>query len=165
MPSGWLSSYTGLNMKSFRAYLATTVVALFAVAFVSLASAFAADIPDDDDQDILIRTALVTFNDANMTGDYSVFVAKASKEFQSQFNADKMAAAFDSFRKNKLYFEDIVTADYDSYEKAKMDGDALVLVGVFKTDELEVTYNLHFLKNDNAWKVSGINVDATKKKQ
>jgi len=152
-------------MKSIRANLATCFIALFALAFICLSPAFAADLPDDDDQDILIRTTLVTFNDANMTGDYSVFVAKASKEFQSQFNAEKMAAAFESFRKNKLYFEDIVTADYDSYEKAKTDGNALVLVGVFKTDELEVKYNLHFLKNDDAWKVSGINVDATKKKQ
>jgi hypothetical protein len=47
-------SYMGLNMKSIRAYLATAIVALFAVTFVYLAPAFAINIPDDDDQDILI---------------------------------------------------------------------------------------------------------------
>ena len=56
----------GLNMKSIRACLATAIVALFAVTFVSLAPAFAVDIPDDDDQDILIRATLVTFNDARI---------------------------------------------------------------------------------------------------
>ena len=42
---------------------------------------------------------------------------------------------------------------------------ALVLVGVFKTDDLQVKYNLRFVQNDNAWKMIGVNVDATKKKQ
>jgi hypothetical protein len=167
MPSGWLFlafSYMGLNMKSIRGYLAAAVIALFAVTFVSLAPAFAADIPDDDEQDILIRNTLMTFNDANLSGNYSVFVAKASKEFQAQFTAEKMAAAFESFSKGKLDMSDVVTADYDSYEKAKLDGNALVLVGVFKTDDLEVKYNLRFLQNDTAWKVSSINVDATRSK-
>jgi hypothetical protein len=154
----------GLNMKSIRAYLATAIVALFAVTFVSLAPAFAIDIPDDDDQDILIRATLMTFNDANLSGNYSVFMAKASKEFQAQFTAEKMASAFESFSKNKADLGDVVTADYDSYEKARLDGNALVLVGVFKTDDFEVKYNLRFLQNEDVWKVSSINVDATKTK-
>jgi hypothetical protein len=144
--------------------LATTVVALFAVIFVSLAPAFAIDIPNDDDQDILIRNTLMTFNDANLSGNYSVFMAKASKEFQAQFSAEKMAAAFTSFSKSKVDLSDVVTADYDSYEKARLDGNVLVLVGVFKTDDTEVKYNLRFLQNDNAWKVSSVNVDATRSK-
>jgi hypothetical protein len=146
----WLFSYMGLNMKSIRACLATAIVALLAVAFVSLPPAFAVDIPDDDDQDILIRATLMTFNDANLSGNYSVFMAKASKEFQAQFTAEKMASAFESFSKNKVDLGDVVTADYDSYEKARLDGNALVLVGVFKTDDFEVKYNLRFPQNDDA---------------
>jgi hypothetical protein len=153
-------------MNSIRANLATCFVALFALAFTYVAPAFAADIPDDDDQDVLIRTTLMTFNDANMTNNYSVFVAKASREFQSQFTAEKMAGAFEAFRKGELYFEDVVTADYASYEKAKIDNDgALVLAGVFKTDVMEVKYRLRFIQNDKVWKVAGINFDATRKKQ
>jgi hypothetical protein len=156
----------GLFMKSIRANLAICFIALFALAFTYVLPAFAADIPADDDQDVLIRTTLMTFNDANMTNNYSVFVAKASKEFQSQFTADKMASAFEAFRKNELYFEDVVTADYDSYEKAKIDNEgALVLAGVFKTDDMEVKYRLRFIQNNKIWKVAGINVDATRKKQ
>src|SRR5215475_8487766 len=128
-------------MKSIRANLATCFVARLALAFICLSPAFAADIPDDDDQDILIRTTLMTFNDANMTNNYSVFFAKASKELQSQSTIEKMQAAFEAFRKNELYFEDVVTADYDSYEKAKIDTDGtLLLAGVFKTDDMEVKY-------------------------
>jgi opacity protein-like surface antigen len=156
----------GLFMKSTRANLANCLVALLALAFMCLSPAFAADIPNDDDQDVLIRTTLMTFNDANMTNNYSVFLAKASKEFQSQFTVEKMASAFEAFRSNELYFEDVVTADYDSYEKAKIDNDgALVLAGVFKTEDMEVKYRLRYVQNNNIWKVAGINVDATRKKQ
>jgi len=61
-----------------------------------------------------------------------------------------------------LFFEAVVTAEYDSWEKAKFDPDgALVLAGVFKTDELEVKYRLRFVQSNKVWKVLGIKVDAT----
>jgi hypothetical protein len=153
-------------MKSIQANLATCFVAFFVLAIAWVMPAFAADIPDDDSQDVLIRTTLLTFNDANMTNNYAVMLARSSKQFQSQFTTDKMATAFEIFRKNKLFFEEVATADYDSSEKAVIDKEgALVLVGAFKTDDLQVKYNLRFVKNDDAWKMLGINVDATKKKQ
>ena len=56
-----------------------------------------------------------------------------------------------------------MTADYDSYEKAKLAPDGeLVLAGVFKTDDMEVTYQLKFFQNDKVWKMSGIDVNAKK---
>jgi len=70
----------------------------------------------------------------------------------------------EAFRKSELYFEDVVTADYDSYEKATIDGDgALVLAGVFKTDDMQVKYRIRYVQNNKVWKLLGINVDATKK--
>jgi hypothetical protein len=148
-------------------HLFAAALALAAWAVVLVAPALAAtEIPGDDDQDVLIRTTLMTFNDANMTNNYSVFFSKASKEFQSQITVEKMQSAFEGFRKNELYFDDVVTADYDSYEKAQLDNDgALVLAGVFKTDDMEVKYRLRFVQNNKLWKVLGINVDATMKKQ
>jgi hypothetical protein len=154
------------STRFFNSRLCAAAVALLALTIVTFAPAFAAEIPNDDDQDVLIRTTLMTFNDANMTDNYSVFLAKASKELQSQANAEKMASAFEGFRKNELFFEDVATADYDSYEKAKIDNDgALVLAGVFKTDDMEVKYNLRFIQNNKIWKVLAINVNATRKKQ
>ena len=72
---------------------------------------------------MLIRSTLVMLNDANMTNNYCLLLAKTSKRFQLQFSADKMAAAFEGFRKNELFFEDVVIADYDSYEKATIDSE------------------------------------------
>ena len=127
------------------------------------APANAASLPSDDEQEVLIRTTLMTFNDANMTANYSVLHAKASKEVQAQLSIEKLFDTFKPFRTNQLFFEDIIYEDYDSYEDAKIDDEgALVLAGVFKTDSIRVKYRLRFVKNDAAWKWLGINADVQK---
>jgi hypothetical protein len=78
---------TTFNLSQRLSALAGFLVALLALVAVSLAPACAAEIPSDDEQDVLIRTTLMTFNDANMTGNYAVLLAKGSKQFQSQFSA------------------------------------------------------------------------------
>lgn len=136
---------------------------LFILCGLLFSAASAANVPSDSDQDILIKTSLMTFNDANMTGNYAVFVAKAAKEFQAQVTAEKLATSFEGFRKNELFFESVVTDEYESSEKAKIDSEgALILAGVFKGEEMRVKYRLRYLKNGNAWKLLGINVDATR---
>jgi len=152
-------------LTSFPAQILARVVSLLALAILAISPAIAAaDIPSDDDQDIMIRSTLMTFNDANMTNNYAVLYAKASKQFQAQITQEKMQSAFEAFRKNELFFEDVVTADYDSYEKATIDGEgALVLAGVFKTDDMQVKYRIRYVQNNKVWKLLGINVDATRK--
>jgi len=136
------------------------LAALLLSAVLSLTPARAAEIPSDDDQDVLVRTTLMTFNDANMTNIYSVMIAKSSKQFQAQITPEKLASSLEAFRTGKLFFEEIVTADYDSQEKAKIDPDgALVLAGVLKGDAWQVKYNLRFVMNETAWKLLGFNVD------
>jgi hypothetical protein len=98
-----------------------------------------------------------------MTGNYAVFFAKASKQFQEQVSMDKLASGAENFRQNKLFFESIVTDDYASYDKAVINQQgALVLAGVFKGDAMQVTYNLQFVQNDNEWKLLGFTVNAKK---
>jgi hypothetical protein len=141
-------------------------VAFFALAMIAFSPARAAEIPSDDDQVVLIRTTVMTFNDANMTNDYSVFFAKSAKELQALISPEKMSAAFEVFRRNQGYFENVVTAEYESSEKPFIDKDGgLVLAGVLKVDAMDVTYNLKFLPNDNVWKVVGINVNVNRPKK
>ena len=151
-------------MLGARRAALTLVAAVMMI--VTVAPANAASVPSDDEQEILIRTTLMTFNDANMTGNYSVLHAKASKEVQAQLSIEKLFETFKPFRTNQLFFEDIIYEDYDSYEDAMFDSDgALVLVGVFKTDRVKVSYRLEFVKNDAVWKWSGIKVNADKLRQ
>ena len=151
--------------NSFRTFRSTigVLLSLVFLSAMSLTQAYAIDLPTDDEQDVLVRTTLMTFNDANMTGNYSVLLAKASKQFQEQMTPEKLAAAFESFRSKGLFFESIVTDDYESQQKAKLDSEgALVLAGEFKNDEVQVKYKLRFAQNNNVWKVIGIDVDAKK---
>jgi hypothetical protein len=141
-------------------------VALLGVSMLTIAPAAAVEIPADHAQDALIRSTLARFNDANMTNDYSVFMANASQQLQTQVPLEKMAAAFEGFRKNHVFFDDVVAAKYASHEKAVIDKDgALVLVGVMNLDKADLKYNLRFVQNDNVWKVLFINVDVSGKKQ
>lgn len=143
--------------------LAGVVIAVMMIAGAFLAPAYAADIPSDDEQDVLIRSTLASLNDANMTNNYAVFFAKASKQFQEQVTMEKLASGGEVFRRNKLFFESVVTDDYDSYEKAVINQKgALVLAGTFKGDAMQVTYNLEFVQNDNEWKLLGFTVNAKK---
>jgi hypothetical protein len=143
--------------------LAGVVVAVLMIATAFVAPAYAAEVPSDDEQDVMIRSTLATFNDANMTGNYSILIAKASKQFQDQMSAEKLAAGTEDFRKNHLFFENVVTDEYESSEKATIDQEgALNLAGVFKGGKMKVTYKLRFVQNANAWKLIGITVNATK---
>jgi hypothetical protein len=138
-------------------------VALLIFAAASFQPAHAIQIPSDGEQDVLVRTTLMTFNDANMTGNYAVLLAKASRQFQSQITADKLATAFAPFRTNELFFESAVSAHCDPSGKPTIDSvGALVLAGVLKTEEMQVKYRLRFVQNGKEWKLLGINVDAKK---
>lgn len=126
---------------------------------VAFLPAYAVEMPSEDEQDVLIRTTLMTFNDANMTGNYSVLWAKASKDVQGDVTPEKMAATFEAFRKKEFYIEEVVTAEYDSEEKAKLDSQGiLVLAGVFKLEEKKVTYRLAFVQDAKVWKLVSLNV-------
>lgn len=157
-------SSISISVASRKFFTAVALVmSLSFLSAMSLSPAYAIDLPTDDEQDVLVRTTLMTFNDANMTGNYSVLLAKASKQFREQMTVEKLTVAFESFRSKKLFFEGIVTDDYESQQKAKLDSEgALVLAGEFKNDDVQLKYKLRFAQDSDAWKVIGIDVDAKK---
>ena len=117
-----ISSYpvTGFQFRRGLAGLPGLIASLLLLIAVSLSPAHALEIPSDEEQDVLIRSTLMTFNDANMTGNYTVLLAKASKQFQSQYSAEQAFAAFEAFRKNQLFFEAVVTAEYEFLGEGKI---------------------------------------------
>ena len=59
------------------------------------------------------ESSLLSFNDANVTGNYTVFHAKLSKPFRQQFTPERLKETFKSFAEKQIDFDIIaaMTAD------------------------------------------------------
>src|ERR1700746_2011556 len=94
-----------------------------AVLFLALFGrpAFAQKVPLPAVQEILIKTSLLTFNDANTTGNYEVFHDKLSKPFRDQFPPAKLAETFKGFRDQHVYLDLIAAKTPIQSEEPKVD--------------------------------------------
>jgi hypothetical protein len=140
----------------------TAIVRMLAVMALMLAVSLAQaqnKVPSERALEALVKTTLLTFNDANVTGNYEVFHAKLSKPFREQFPVERLARRFQEFNKKHVDF-DIVAALKPSYDPApKVDDDGKLLVkGYFPTEPLQVHFNLEFIPSDGEWKLISINV-------
>ena len=107
----------------------------------------------------LVKATLLTFNDANVTGNYEVFHAKLSKPFREQFSVERLARRFQEFNKKHIDF-DVIAALKPAYDPAaKVDDEGRLLVkGHFPTEPLRLNFDLAFIPSDGEWKLISINV-------
>ena len=140
----------------------TTIVRMLAgVALMLMASAALAQnkVPSERGLEALVKATLLTFNDANVTGNYEVFHAKLSKPFREQFSVERLAQRFQEFNKKHIDF-DVIAALKPAYDPApKVDDEGRLLVkGHFPTEPLRVNFDLAFIPSDGEWKLISINV-------
>jgi hypothetical protein len=110
-------------------------------------------------QEILIKTAILTFNDANLTGNYSVFHAKLAKPFRDEFSPDKLKQVFKDFHEKKVDLGAIVLKPPVPSSETIIDKrGALILRGYFETSPSRVHYDLDFAPSENEWKPIKIHV-------
>jgi hypothetical protein len=127
------------------------------------APASAQKVPDAATQEVLIKTSLLTFNDANTVNNYTVLHARLSKPFRDQFSPDKLAETFKGFRDQHVYLDVIAAKPPISSEEAKVDDNGkLTLKGYFDTLPSRVSYDLAYIMSDSEWKLVRINVDVKK---
>ena len=102
----------------------------------------------------------MTFNDANLTGNYSVLYDKSAKVFRDQMSAEKLSAGFKVFRDKKVNLDSVVIEEIDSTSKPKIDSDGVLqLKGKFKDDDKQIRFDLKFVQEGEIWKMIGINVN------
>jgi len=70
------------------------VVAVTLAVVFSAAPAAAQKVPEALEQEILIKGILMSFNDANITGNYAVFHARLAKPFRDQYSAERLGVPF-----------------------------------------------------------------------
>jgi hypothetical protein len=117
-------------------------------------------LPSANLQEVLIKTTLLTFNDANITGNYAVLRGRLSKPFRDQFSVEKLKEIFKDFADKELTIDPIAALPPVPAEPAKIDENGiLTLTGYFDTKPKQVKYRLRFLPSDGSWKAIGIKVD------
>jgi hypothetical protein len=149
-----------MNLSRFGGTNALRAIALAAVMLFAAPAAIGATLPTDTEQEILVKATLMTFNDANLTGNYSVLFDKSSGPFRRQITAAKLSEAFKVFRDKKINLESIVASEIDSSKTPSIDGDGVLeLKGRFKDDDKKIRFDLKFVKEDDVWRLLGINVN------
>jgi len=122
--------------------------------------AAAQKVPDKMLQEVLIKSTLLTFNDANVTGNYAVLHAKLSKPFRDQFPPERLKEVFKVFNEKHIDIDIIAAkAPVASQEPKVTDSGVLQLYGYFDTTPSRVAYELEFIMSDGEWKATRINVN------
>ena len=137
--------------------LAAAIVALIAACPVG---AVALDMPGPSAQEVLVKSILVTLNDAVAADNFTILHAKISKPFRDQFPPEKLRAVFKNLVEKHAVFDAVVAEKMISDEAAKIDEKGVLkLKGRFQTSPKQVKYELGFIESEGAWKLSGVQID------
>ena len=117
-------------------------------------------IPSPLVQEVLIKSNLVSLNDAVVTGNYDVMHEKMSKPFRDQFPMEKFKLLFKDFVDKHAVFDVVVAKPVVPDSEAKIDADGVLrLSGHFDTTPKQVKYRLGFIPSEGLWKLVAIKVD------
>ena len=115
--------------------------------------------PSERALEALVKASLLSFNNANVTGNYTVFHTRLSKPFREQFSPERLGETFKDFREKHIDI-DVIAAFAPSYQPAPLvDAEGKLLVkGYFPTEPVRVNFQLDFIPSDGEWKLIRINV-------
>jgi hypothetical protein len=116
-------------------------------------------LPGADQILYLIRSTLLTLNDANHSGNYSVLRDLAAPDFQARNTAADLAVSFtDLRRRNFDLFAVALTAPQLTASPVLDANKLLRLTGLFPTRPLQITFELVFGVVNGRWCLDGIAV-------
>ncbi|WP_249135211.1 hypothetical protein [Bradyrhizobium sp. AUGA SZCCT0222] len=137
--------------------LAAAVAALLATCPIE---AFALDMPGPAAQEVLVKSILVTLNDAVAADNFTILHAKISKPFREQFPPEKLRAVFKDLVEKHAVFDAVVAQKLIPDEDARIDEQGVLkLKGRFQTAPKQVKYQLGFIESEGTWKLSGVSID------
>src|SRR5690348_16150875 len=121
--------------------MAAFLRAVFVLLLLAMPAAPQNKVPGERVLEALVKATLLSFNDANVTGNYTVFHAKLSKPFRQQFTPERLQETFKDFASKDIDF-DIIAAYKPVYEPQPRVDDAgkLLVKGWFPTEPVRVVY-------------------------
>lgn len=107
----------------------------------------------------LIRSTLLTLNDANRSGNYSVLRDLASPDFQARNTAADLALSFADLRRRNFDLFSVALAAPQLSTPPYLDPNKMLrLTGFFPTRPLQINFDLTFQNVGNQWRPFGISV-------
>jgi len=116
-------------------------------------------IPRDDILEVMVRSTLMTFNDANVTGNYAVMGARLHSEFRQQVPAEKLAEIFKAFRDNKIDIAPLLAHKTVYSGSPSIDQSGILSAkGYFDTRPWRTNFDLEWRREANQWRLWKINI-------
>jgi hypothetical protein len=115
-------------------------------------------VPDDDTLFILITSTLAALNQANITGNYTVFRDLAGPRFQQTNNAARLSEIFSDLRNSGFDFSSILLLSPDLVKEPRIDDQGMLrLTGFFETKP-QLNFDMLFERVEDKWLLFGIGV-------
>jgi hypothetical protein len=107
----------------------------------------------------LVRSTLMTLNDADRSGNYSVLRDLAAPEFQARNSAADLAQSFLDLRRRKFDLFAVSYATPQFTPAPQMDANGRIrITGFFPTRPLQIRFDLIFQSIDGEWKLLAISI-------
>jgi hypothetical protein len=107
----------------------------------------------------LIRSTLLSLNDANRTGNYTVLRDLAAPDFQAKNTAADLAQVFSDLRRRNFDLFSVALAAPQLSAPPALDGNGMLrLTGAFPTRPLQINFDLFFQNVGGQWRLFGISV-------
>ncbi len=107
----------------------------------------------------LVRSALLTLNDANRSGNYTVLRDLAAPDFQARNSAADLAQSFaDLRRRNFDLFAAALLAPQFTPQPALDSNGRLRLTGFFPTRPLQISFDMTFQSVGGQWRLFAVSV-------
>ncbi|HEY7608353.1 MAG TPA: hypothetical protein VIF14_03905 [Alphaproteobacteria bacterium] len=114
--------------------------------------------PDTATARKLALRSLADFNEAVRRGDFSAFHATLARPFRAKYSPAQLKTIFKAFVESKIDLKPIEQLDPVFTRGPGLEGGTLELAGYFATRPSQVHFELSYVMEDGAWRLTGINV-------
>jgi hypothetical protein len=116
-------------------------------------------VPNERTLETLVKSSLVSFNDAVSTGNFEVLHARLAKPLRDKFTPEQLAKIFKEFadKDAELYVITTYKPVYDPPPSIDEKG-ILLVKGFFPTEPSRVVFDFKFIPSDGEWRLVAINV-------
>lgn len=116
-------------------------------------------LPDTNKVALLVRTTLLTLNDAVQTGNFTVLRDRAAPAFASANSAAQLSKIFDNLAQSKFDLSLVSIVAPQLYHKPNFDEHGhLHLFGVFPGSPIQIEFDLKFKPVATQWRLISISV-------